>query len=311
MIQYKWRKATVKKIKLIVFIMMLFFAVGCGKKEPPTMGIGYCYQSRGGVKVICSDGSKYYINTDYLYDFDYDNGYIYFADVDNVYKANISQNEINPLADKNEFKRITDNYDCVGSVVSLGDSGKVAMQLHNDEKEYSSIYIIDNGAMEYLCEVDGDGINHNSSVNLNKVAVCSDKSGENLFVKQNDQLVKYNIQSKTGTTLVSDFKYDIFDVDGSGDKVAYIYGDCIYLYEISSGKETLIGEMGFPLGKICVSDDGNWIMVIDVTEDKGILPNPYTGPKNNLYIYDCVNEKMTLVLEGGCGSDRGAFDFAE
>ena len=84
-------------------------------------------------------------------------------------------------------------------------------------------------------------------------------------------------------------------------------------YEVSSGKETLIGEMGFPLGKICISDDGKWIMVVDVTEAKGILPDGFYPPSpiTNLYIYDCVNKKMTLVLEGGCGSDRGAFDFAE
>ncbi len=306
----KFGKEIMKRFKIFTVIIFLVFIGGCGKKEPPAMGIGYCYQSRGGVKTVYPDGSTYYVNTDYLYDFDYDNGYIYYADVDNVIKADVRQNDICPLVDENEFKRITDNYDGFGSVVSLGDSGKVAMQLHNDEKEYSSIYIIDNGAMEYLCEVDGDGINHNSSVNLNKVAVCSDKSGENIFVKQNDQLVKYNIQSKTGTTLISDFKYDIFDVDGSGDKVAYIYGDCIYLYEISSGKETLIGEMGFPLGKICVSDDGNWIMVVDVTALNGIWPNPYPGRRNNLYIYDCVNKTKYLVVED-CGSDRGAYDFAE
>ena len=85
------------------------------------------------------------------------------------------------------------------------------------DNDHSDIYIIENGKMEFLCEVDGRGINNNSSVTLNRVAFCADKSGENLFVKQNDQLVKYNIQSKTGTALISDFKYDIFDVDGSGD----------------------------------------------------------------------------------------------
>ena len=300
-----------KRFKITVAIMLLIFAVGCGKKEPPAIGIGYCYLYWDGVKVIYPDGTSYSCSIEYQDDFDYDNGCIFFAEVDNVFKANVSQNEIYPLADENEYKRIVDNYYGFDSVVSLGDSGKVALQLYNDRADHSDIYVIDKGKMEFLCEVDGYGLNHNSRSNLKEVAVCSDENGENLFVKQNDQLVKYNILSKTGTTLIPDFKYDIFDVDGSGDKVAYIYGDSIYLYEISSGKETLIGEMGFPLGKICVSDDGNWIMVIDVTEDKGILPNSYTGPKNNLYIYDCVNEKMTLVLEGGCGSDRGAFDFAE
>ena len=300
-----------KRLNLIAFIMILLFVGGCGKKEPPTMGIGYCYLTGDDAKVIYPDGSSYSCRIEYQDDFDYDNGYIYFAEMDNVYKVNISGNDICSLADKNVYKRILDNYDGFDWIVSLGDSGKVALQLYNEGEDHSDIYIIDKGKMEFLCEEDGYGIHNISSVNLHEVAVCSDKSGENLFVKQNDQLVKYNIQSKAGTTLISDFKYDIFDVDGSGDKVAYIYGDCIYLYEISSGTETLIGEMGFPLGKICISDDGNWIMVIDVTASKGILPQPYPSPIHNLYIYDCVNKEKTLVLEDGCGSDRGAFDFAE
>ena len=190
--------------------------------------------------------------------------------------------------------------------------GKVALQFYTAERENSSIYIIENGVMEYLCEVDGDGINHNSSTNMNRVAFCADKDGENLFIKQNDQLVKYNIQSKTGTTLISDFKYDIFDVDGSGDKVAYIYEDCIYLYEILSGNETLIEEMEFPVGKICLSDDGNWIMVLDVTESKGFLADLYPpSPIYNLYIYDCVNKQMNKVVEDGGGTIFGSFCFAE
>ena len=298
------------RLNLIAFIMILLFVGGCGKNEPPTMGIGYCYLTGDDAKVVYPDGSSYSCRIEYQADFDYDNGCIYFANLYNVFKANVSQNEICPLADKNEYKRIRDNYD-VDSVVSLGASGNVALQLYNQGDDHSDIYIIDKEMLEFLCEVDGHGINNNSSPNLNEVAVCSDKSGENLFIKQNDQLVKYNIQSKTGTTLISDFKYEIFDVDGSGDKVAYIYGDCIYLYEISSGNETLIGEMEFPLGKICISDDGNWIMVIDEKEEKGILPNPYPGVIHNLYIYDCVNKKMNLVLDHDCGSYRGAFDFAE
>ena len=300
-----------KRLNLIAFIMMLLLVGGCGKKEPPTMGIGYCYLTGDDAKVVYPDGSSYSCRIEYQDDFDYDNGCVYFADVDNVFKANVSQNEIYPLADKNEFKRIMDNYTGFCSVVSLDNSGKVALQLSNQGDDHSDIYIIDKGKMEFLCEADGYGINHNSSINLKGVAVCSDKSGENLFVKQNDQLVKYNIQSKTGTTLISDFKYDIFDVDGSGDKVAYIYGDCIYLYEISSGNETLIGEMEFPLGKICISDDGNWIMVIDEKTEEGILPNPYPSVRHHLYIYDCVNKEKTLVLDHGCGTDRGGFDFAE
>lgn len=300
-----------KRLNLIAFIMILLFVGGCGKKEPPTMEIGYCYLTGDGAKVVYPDGSSYSCSIKYIDDFEYDNGCIYFAGINNVFKANISQNEISPLADKNEFKRITDNYDGCDSVVSLGDSGKVTLQMSNEGGDHSDIYTIDKGKMEFLCEVDGYGTNHNSSVNLKGVAVCSDKSGENLFVKQNDQLVKYNIQSKTGTTLISDFKYDIFDVDGSGDKVAYIYGDCIYLYEISSGTETLIGEMEFPLGKICISDDGNWIMVIDEKMEEGILPNPYPSVRHHLYIYDCVNKEKTLVLDHGCGTDRGGFDFAE
>ena len=300
-----------KRFKITVVIMLFIFAVGCGKKEPPTMGIGYCYLTGDDAKVVYSDGSSYSCRIEYIDDFEYDNGCIYFVGINNVFKANISQNEIYPLADKNEFKRIMDNYTGFCSVVSLDDSGKVALQLSNQGDDHSDIYIIDKGKMEFLCEADGYGINNNRSINLKGVSICSDKSGENLFVKQNDQLVKYNIQSKAGTTLISDFKYDIFDVDGSGDKVAYIYGDCIYLYEISSGNETLIGEMEFPLGKICISDDGNWIMVIDEKEEKGILPNPYPGAIHNLYIYDCVNKKMNLVLDHDCGSYRGAFDFAE
>ena len=300
-----------KRLNLIAFIMILLFVGGCGKKEPPAMGIGYCYQSGCIAKVVYPDGSSYNHRIELQMDFDYDNDYIYFADMDNVYKANVSRNGIYPLADRIEYKRIMDNYDDgIGSVVSLGDSRKVALQLRNYEDEHSYIYIIDKGRMEFLCEVDGYGRNNNSSPNLRGVSVCSDISGENLFVKQNDQLVKYNIQSKTGTTLISDFKYDIFDVDGSGDKVAYIYGDCIYLYEISSGTETLIGEMEFPKEKICISDDGNWIMVLDQRADNGIWPNPYPSSISELYIYDCVNEKMTLILEG-CGGYSGGFDFAE
>ena len=300
-----------KRLNLIAFIMILLFVGGCGKKEPPTMGIGYCYLTGDDAKVIYPDGSSYSCRIEYQDDFDYDNGCIYFADVDNAFKADVSRNEIYPLADENEYKRILDNYDGFDWIVSLGDSGKVALQMVNEGGDHSDIYIIDKGKIEFLCEVDGYGINNNSSINLKGVSICSDKSGENLFIKQQYQLVKYNIQSKTGTTLISDFKYDIFDVNGSGDKVAYIYGDGIYLYEISSGNETLIGEMGFPLGKICISDDGNWIMVIDVTASKSILPQPYPSPIHNLYIYDCVNKEKTLVLEDGCGSDRGAFDFAE
>ena len=300
-----------KRLNLIAFIMILLFVGGCGKKEPPAMGIGYCYQSGCIAKVVYPDGSSYNHRIELQMDFDYDNDYIYFADMDNVYKANVSRNGIYPLADRIEYKRIMDNYDDgIGSVVSLGDSRKVALQLRNYEDEHSYIYIIDKGRMEFLCEVDGYGRNNNSSPNLRGVSVCSDISGENLFVKQNDQLVKYNIQSKTGTTLISDFKYDIFDVDGSGDKVAYIYGDCIYLYDISSGNETLIGEMEFPKEKICISDDGNWIMVLDQRADNGIWPNPYPSSISELYIYDCVNEKMTLILEG-CGGYSGGFDFAE
>ncbi len=300
-----------KRLNLIAFIMILLFVGGCGKKEPPAMGIGYCYQSGCIAKVVYPDGSSYNHRIELQMDFDYDNDYIYFADMDNVYKANVSRNGIYPLADRIEYKRIMDNYDDgIGSVVSLGDSRKVALQLRNYEDEHSYIYIIDKGRMEFLCEVDGYGRNNNSSPNLRGVSVCSDISGENLFVKQNDQLVKYNIQSKTGTTLISDFKYDIFDVDGSGDKVAYIYEDCIYLYDISSGNETLIGEMEFPKEKICISDDGNWIMVLDQRADNGIWPNPYPSTISELYIYDCVNEKMTLILEG-CGGYSGGFDFAE
>ena len=299
-----------KRFHIISVIMILIFIGGCGKKEPPTVGISYCYLYGDDAKVVYPDGLSYSCRIEYQDDFDYDNGCIYFADVDNVFKANVSQNEIYPLADKNEYKRIMDNYTGFCSVVSLDDSGKVALQLSNQGDYHSDIYIIDKGKMEFLCEADGYGINNNRSINLKGVSICSDKSGENLFVKQNDQLVKYNIQSKTGTTLIPDFKYDIFDVDGSGDKVAYIYRDSIYLYEVSSGNETLIGEMGFPLGKICISDDGNWIMVIDVTAVNGIWPNPYPGRRNNLYIYDCVNKTKYLVVED-CGSDRGAFDFAE
>ena len=92
--------------------------------------------------------------------------------------------------------------------------------------------------------------------------------------------------------------------------MVYIYGDCIYLYDISSGNETLIGEMEFPKEKICISDDGNWIMVLDQRADNGIWPNPYPSSISELYIYDCVNEKMTLILEG-CGGYSGGFDFAE
>ncbi len=300
-----------KRFKMTVVIMLFIFAVGCGEKEPPTMGIGYCYLTGDDAKVVYPDGSSFSCRIKYQDDFDYDNGYIYFAEMDNVYKVNISGNDICSLADKNVYKRILDNYDGFDWIVSLGDSGKVALQMVNEGGDHSDIYIIDKGKMEFLCEEDGYGIHNNSSVNLHEVAVCSDKSGENLFVKQNDQLVKYNIQSKTGTTLISDFKYDIFDVDGSGDKVAYIYGDCIYLYEISSGTETLIGEMEFPLGKICISDDGNWIMVIDEKTEEGILPNPYPSVRHHLYIYDCVNKEKTLVLDHGCGTDRGGFDFAE
>ena len=300
-----------KRLNLIAFIMILLFVGGCGKKEPPAMGIGYCYQSGCIAKVVYPDGSSYNHRIEYLNDFDYNNGFIYSVGVDNVYKANVSRNGIYPLADRIEYKRIMNNYDECGSVVSLGDSRKVALQMCNEGGDHSDIYIIDKGKMEFLCEEDGYGRNNNSSPNLRGVSVCSDISGENLFVKQNDQLVKYNIQSKTGSTLISDFKYDIFDVDGSGDKVAYIYGDCIYLYEISSGTETLIREMEFPNAKICISDDGNWIMVMDERADNGIWPNPYPGSIPELYIYDCVNQKMTLVLDHGCGDMRGGFDFAE
>ena len=301
-----------KRIKFIVFVMMLLLVGGCGKKEPSAMGIGYCYLKGDGVKVIYPDGSMYYVNTDYQDDFDYYNGYIYFAEMDNVFKVNVSGNDIYPLADENEYKRIIDNYDGFDWIVSLGDSGKVALQMVNEGGDHSDIYIIDKGKMEFLCEVDGYGINNNSSINLKEVAVCSDKSGENLFVKQKDQLVKYNIQSRTETTLISDFKYDIFDVDGSGDKVAYIYGDSIYLYEISSGKETLVEEMEFPVGKICLSDDGNWIMVLDVTEPKGFLADIYPpSPIFNLYIYDCVNKQMNKVGDEGGGTNFGSFCFAE
>ena len=91
-----------KKIKLIVFIMMLFLAVGCGKKEPPTIGISYCYLYGDDAKVVYPDGSSYSCRIEYQDDFDYDNGCIYFADVDNVFKADVSRNEIYPLADENE-----------------------------------------------------------------------------------------------------------------------------------------------------------------------------------------------------------------
>jgi len=298
-----------KRFKIITFITILLFIGGCGKKEPPEIGIDYSYLNAEGVKANYSDGSSCICNTEYLEDYDYNGGYIYFIKANNLYKASISTNEYYPLLDENDYRNICNEY-CIRPIVSVGDSGKVAVQLYKRESDHSSIYIIDNGKMEYLCEVDGRGINNNSSVNLNKVPFCADKNGENLFVKQNNELVKFNIQNKTGTTLISDFKYDIFDVDGSGDKVAYIYRDSIYLYEVSSGKETLIGEMGFPLGKICISDDGNWIMVVDVTAVNGIWPNPYPGRRNNLYIYDCVNKTKYLVVED-CGTDRGGFDFAE
>ena len=301
-----------KRFKFIVVIMLFIFAVGCGEKEPPTMGIGYCYLYGDGVKVIYPDGSMYYVNTDYQDDFDYDNGYLYFTDEKNVFKANISSNQITPIVNESDYKKVKDNLKGARPIVSLDGLGKVALQFYTAERENSSIYIIENGVMEYLCEVDGDGINHNSSTNMNRVAFCADKDGENLFIKQNDQLVKFNIQSKTGSTLISDFKYDIFDVDGSGDKVAYIYGDCIYLYEISSGKETLVEEMEFPVGKICLSDDGNWIMVLDVTEPKGFLADIYPpSPIYNLYIYDCVNKQMNKVVEDGGGTIFGSFCFAE
>ena len=303
-------KEIMKRFKIFTVIIILIFIGGCGKKEPPTIGISYCYLYGDDAKVVYPDGSSYSCRIEYQDDFNCDNGCIYFAGVDNVFKANVSQNDLIPLVDVNEYKRITDNYDGVNPVVSLRDSEKVAVQAYNRDNDHSDIYFIENGKMEFLCEVDGRGINNNSHGNMNRVAFCADKSGENLFVKQNDQLVKFNIRSKQGTTLISDFKYDIFDVDGSGDKVAYIYRDSIYLYEVSSGNETLIGEMGFPLGKICISDDGNWIMVIDVTAVNGIWPNPYPGRRNNLYIYDCVNKTKYLVVED-CGSDRGAFDFAE
>jgi hypothetical protein len=302
-----------KRFKIFTVLIILIFIGGCGKKEPPTMGIGYSYLNRydNCVDVICPDGSLYNCNTGDLEDYDYNDGCVYFIKADNMYRADISNNELYPLLEENEFRRVCDEY-CIRPIVSVGNSGKVAVQLYKRESDHSSIYIIDNGKMEYLCEVDGSGINNNSSVNLNKVPFCADKSGEYLFVKQNNELVKFDIQNKAGTTLIADFKYDIFDVDASGEKAAYIYENNIYLYDISSGKETQIGEMEFPVGKIKLSDDGSRIMVMDTTSKKGGLADYVPGPGINvLYIYDCANGKAQKIVEGGCGNVRGGFDFAE
>ncbi len=306
-----------KRLNLIAFIMILLFVGGCGKKEPPTMGIGYCYLDLydDTVEVICPDGSVYKCHTGYTSDLYYNDGKLYYA-ADNLFTANIKSDVVQPLIDEATFKKISDDYRAY-QIAILGDSGKVALQLNKKINESpnvpdSVIYIISDGSPELLCETDDDGVNGNNSDNSHGVGISADKNGDNLFVKQNNKLVEFNIQNKTATTLISDFKYEIFDVDAKGDRVAYIYKNNIYLYEIKGEQETQIGELEFPVGKIRISDDGNWIMVMDTTSAQtgisGLLPGP---GENVIYIFDCATGKKNKVVEGGCGSIAGGFDFAE
>ena len=313
MIVYK-AKEIMKRFKIIAVILLIFWVSGCGKKKEPTVGIDYCYYNYSDdcVYVISPDESCSKCNIDWVEDFDYNDGNVFFVKADNIFKANIESNEIYSLTDEDSFRIIREKYDFVGNVVALGGTGDVAVKFWNDGSETASVYIISNGEIEYLCEVDGKGINNNNKINWNKAGFSADKRGENLFVKHKNQLVKLNIQNKTETILISDFKYDIFDVDASEDKVTYIFENNIYIYEISSGNETQIETLEFPVGKIRISDDGNWIMVLDVNAPKGFFADFYPpSPIYNLYIYDCVNKKMIKVVEGGCGGDWGGFDFAE